>query len=228
MAPKARRHHHEHSKSSFSGRQKASCSSQNPANYSAIQSIGNFGSFLTPEDKVMIELHSMFQKFQEDIRKKLFTERILKVKISTSFKKIQKKWDRMLKEQHKRRLNLYEEDTQEFARLFQSSKRQMNKLKKEGERLATLYKKQDVVFQQSLSVHSQKIEDWKKFCDQHLKENLEHPSDSGNVEKLRATANKTLEANANTSNTKESEDQNLDRSPASSYSSRDSLAWALT
>ncbi|KAM4818261.1 uncharacterized protein RHO17_003524 isoform 1-T2 [Thomomys bottae] len=227
MASRGRKHHYKHSRAPEPARHIASSSSQCTANYPASRSSRVIGSLLTQEHEMRIELHNMFQKFQEDIRKKLLTKRTLKVKIRASFKNIQKKWDRVLKEQHKRRLNLYEEDIQDFSTLFRSSQRQMNNLKEEAQHLATLYQKQEATLKQSLSVYSQKIDDWKKFCGQHLKSHLPNFSDHGSERTSRTATNQTLEVNANTSHNKESEDQNLDRSPASNCSSGDSLAWAL-
>ncbi|XP_069895136.1 synaptonemal complex protein 3-like [Dipodomys merriami] len=170
MAHKPSKHQKEESKVSESVQHMASCSPQNPANNPAFQSCGDFDSFFTPEDELRIELKNMFVKFQEDIRKKLLTKRSLKMKVSATFKNIQKKWDHMLQGQHERRMNLFGKDTQEMVTVLLLSKMRLNDMKEEGENLATLYQKQEDTFQQSIRVHIQKIEALEKVYDQNFKE----------------------------------------------------------
>ncbi|XP_069895440.1 synaptonemal complex protein 3-like [Dipodomys merriami] len=170
MEPKRKKHHNEDCNASEPAQQHmASYFSQNPASNPAILSSGSIGSILIPEE-VRIELQDMFQKFQEDIRKKLLTKRSLKMKVNASFKSIWKKWDHVLKEQHELRMNLYGKDIQEMISLFLLSNMQLDKLKEEAENLATLHQKQKEAFQQSLSIHSQKIEVLENLYDLNFKE----------------------------------------------------------
>ncbi|KAM4818263.1 synaptonemal complex protein 3-like [Thomomys bottae] len=169
MAPKQEKHRKKGSKATEPTQYMASNSSQNPANYPAIQSSGDIDSFLAPEDEVRIELKKIIHKFQENIRKKLFTKRSLKMKINAFFKSIQKKWDHVLKGQHDLRMTLYGKDIQEMVTLFLLSDMQLNRLKEGGENLATLYLKQEKFLQQSLNVYSQEMEALVYLYDQNLK-----------------------------------------------------------
>ncbi|XP_069895441.1 synaptonemal complex protein 3-like [Dipodomys merriami] len=116
------------------------------------------------------ELQDMFQKLQEDIMKLLATKRRnVKVKVNTSFKAIQEKLDELLKSHQERRERIYEEYALEFAAFVNASGEDMARIKAEADKLAAIFREQQLTFQQYVIAHNQEMEAFQKICQCHFK-----------------------------------------------------------
>ncbi|XP_069895137.1 synaptonemal complex protein 3-like [Dipodomys merriami] len=116
------------------------------------------------------ELQDMFQKLQENIMKLLATKRRnIKLKVNTSFKAIQEKLDELLKSHRERRERIYEEYALEFAAFVNASGEDMARIKAEADKLAAIFREQQLTFQQYVIAHNQKMEAFQKICQCHFK-----------------------------------------------------------
>ncbi|XP_069895438.1 synaptonemal complex protein 3-like [Dipodomys merriami] len=130
----------------------------NQANNPAIHISEDTHTLEEAEESEGTEFQDMFQKLQEDITKLLLTRKnSMKLKVNQSFKNIQKKLDGVLKLQHERRKVVYQKHAREFANFVVTTTTDMEKIKKEAEKLATQFQEQQETFQKYVTAYSKKI-----------------------------------------------------------------------
>ncbi|XP_028640282.1 X-linked lymphocyte-regulated protein 3C-like [Grammomys surdaster] len=89
--------------------------------------------------------------------------------VSNTVHNIEWNIDHFLKLQHERRQRLYQDYSHQFLTLVVMWNIDVDQVKKHSEKLSNILDEQQKLFQQFQSIHMQKIEEFKKLCDRHLK-----------------------------------------------------------
>ncbi|KAM6304699.1 synaptonemal complex protein 3 [Podargus strigoides] len=116
------------------------------------------------------EVQNMLERFGADINKALLAKRkrletYTKSSLKTSNQKIEHVW----KIQQEQRQKLNQEFSQHFLTLFQQWDVDMQKAEEQEEKLASIFRQQQKVFQQSRIVQSQRLKTVKQLHEQFLK-----------------------------------------------------------
>ncbi|XP_069894973.1 synaptonemal complex protein 3-like [Dipodomys merriami] len=122
----------------------------------------------TDEPDARAELQNMLAKFQENIYD-LVSQKTkgVKMKVNASMKTIQDKIENTLRSQNEERQKLYEEYSVEFANLTELLKQDMEKVKEEGRKLASIFEQQIKTFQNSQNLHNKYMEAFEELYKQY-------------------------------------------------------------
>ncbi|KAF6091579.1 hypothetical protein HJG60_018425 [Phyllostomus discolor] len=117
------------------------------------------------------ELRSMLERFQGDLKKVLRSKRKQFVtETNAALRAINQKIGNAVKKQQEQRLKFYHGYYEQFLTLFWEWNRDVQKTKKEEEKLIILFHKQRDLFQKARTVQSQRLRKIKNVYDQFLKD----------------------------------------------------------
>ncbi|XP_067325337.1 synaptonemal complex protein 3 [Anolis sagrei] len=122
------------------------------------------------EEDVGGEVQNMLERFGADINKALLAKRkrlelYTKASLKTSNQKIEHVW----KTQQDQRLKVNQEYSQQFMHVFHQWDADMQKAEEQEEKLASMFRQQQKVFQQARIVQGQRLKTIKQLYEQFLK-----------------------------------------------------------
>ncbi|XP_063111520.1 synaptonemal complex protein 3 isoform X2 [Cavia porcellus] len=127
------------------------------------------------------EVQNMLEKFGADINKALLAKRKrLEMYTKASFKSSSQKIEHVWKTQQEQRQKLNQEYSEQFLAVFQQWDTDLKKAEEQEEKLVSIMRQQQKVFQQSRIVQNQRLKTVRQLYEQYIKslEDLEKNHDS--------------------------------------------------
>ncbi|XP_010629666.1 synaptonemal complex protein 3 [Fukomys damarensis] len=127
------------------------------------------------------EVQNMLEKFGADINKALLAKRKrLEVYTKASFKSSSQKIEHVWKTQQEQRQKLNQEFSEQFLAVFQQWDADLKKAEEQEEKLVSIMRQQQKVFQQSRAVQNQRLKTVRQLYEQYVKslEDLEKNHDN--------------------------------------------------
>uniref|UniRef100_H0XTM0 Synaptonemal complex protein 3 n=1 Tax=Otolemur garnettii TaxID=30611 RepID=H0XTM0_OTOGA len=127
------------------------------------------------------EVQNMLERFGADINKTLMAKRQrLEMYTKASIKSSNQKFENVWKSQQEQRRKLSQEYSQQFVTLFQQWDTDVQGYDEQDEKLISIFRQQQKLFQQSRVVQSQRLKTVKQLYEQYVKsmEDLEKEQDN--------------------------------------------------